>query len=242
VQTEAEEWVRKDKHRPFRAAVNAFGFGGINAHLLLEEWHPSSNPQSPIPNLQSSIPNPPVAIVGMGAAFGSLKSLKDFQEVIFKDKSIIIKRPKHRWKGCDTIAETYLDKRAAYGGFMDKLSLNAGEFRIPPNEIYDILPQHLLMLKVSAKAMKDAGLPTKKDRPRMGAIIGMGFDFEATNFHLRWHLQNLVGLWEKRYNLDLDDNETAKWLESLRDSSGPALTNARTLGALGEALALLKEG
>ena len=237
VQTEAEEWVRKDKHRPLRAAVSAFGFGGINAHLLLEEWHPSSNPQSPIRNPQSAIPNPPVAIVGMGAAFGSLKSLKDFQEVIFKDKSIIIKRPKHRWKGCDTIAETYLDKRAAYGGFMDKLSLNAGEFRIPPSEIPDILPQQLLMLKVSAKAMKDAGLPLRKDRPRMGAIIGMGFDFEATNFHLRWHLQNLVGLWKKRYSLDLDDNETAKWLESLRDSSGPPLTNARTLGALGGIIA-----
>ena len=93
------------------------------------------------------------------------------------------------------------------------------------------------MLKVSANAMKDAGLPLKKDRPRMGAIIGMGFDFEATNFHLRWHLQNLVGLWKKRYSLDLDDNETAKWLESLRDSYGPALTNARTLGALGGIIA-----
>ncbi len=244
VQTEAEEWVGKDKHRPLRAAVSAFGFGGINAHLLLEEWNPSSrvhrtipNPQSSIFNLQSSIPNPPVAIVGMGAAFGSLKSLKDFQEVIFKDKSIIRKRPKDRWKGCDTIAETYLDKRAAYGGFMDKLSLNAGEFRIPPSEIPDILPQQLLMLKVSASAMKDAGLPLRKDRPRMGAIIGMGFDFEATNFHLRWHMQNLVGLWKKRYSLDLDDNETAKWLESLRDSYGPPLTNARTLGALGGIIA-----
>ena len=253
VQTEAEEWVRKDKHRPLRAAVSAFGFGGINAHLLLEEWNPSSNSKLKIQNRRSAvfledskfntqnskfkIPSPPIAIVGMGAAFGSLKSLKDFQEVIFKDKSIIRKRPKDRWKGCDTVAETYLDKRAAYGGFMDKLSLNAGEFRIPPNEIYDILPQHLLMLKVSASAMKDAGLPLRKDRPRMGVIIGMGFDFEATNFHLRWHLQNLVGLWEKRYNLDLDDNETAKWLESLRDSYGPPLTNARTLGALGGIIA-----
>jgi acyl transferase domain-containing protein/3-hydroxymyristoyl/3-hydroxydecanoyl-(acyl carrier protein) dehydratase len=237
LQTEAEEWVRKDKHRPLRAAVSAFGFGGINAHLLLEEWHPSSNSKFKTQNSKLKTPNPPVAIVGMGAAFGSLKSLKDFQEVIFKDKSIITKRPKHRWKGCDAVAETYLDKRAAYGGFMNKLSLNAGEFRIPPSEIPDILPQHLLMLKVSADAMKDAGLPLRKHRPRMGAIIGMGFDFEATNFHLRWHLQNLVGLWKKRYSLDLDDNETARWLESMRDSYGPPLTNARTLGALGGIIA-----
>src|SRR5205823_4137060 len=25
---------------PRRAAINAFGFGGINAHVLLEEWNP----------------------------------------------------------------------------------------------------------------------------------------------------------------------------------------------------------
>ena len=244
VQTEAEEWVRKDKHKPLRAAVSAFGFGGINAHLLLEQWDPSSNSKLKIKNstlkIQHSklkIPSPPVAIVGMGAAFGSLKSLKDFQEVVFKDKSVIRKRPEDRWKGCDTVAETYLDKRAAYGGFMDKLSLNAGEFRIPPNEIYDILPQHLLMLKVSADAMKDAGLPLRKERPRMGAVIGMGFDFEETNFHLRWHLHNLVRLWKEKYSLDLDDNETANWLESLKDSYGPPLTNERTLGALGGIIA-----
>lgn len=35
-------WARRDDQRPRRAAVNAFGFGGINAHVLLEEWLPSS--------------------------------------------------------------------------------------------------------------------------------------------------------------------------------------------------------
>ncbi|MBL7207256.1 MAG: hypothetical protein ISS67_01855, partial [Desulfobacterales bacterium] len=235
VQTEAEKWVRKDKHRPLRAAVSAFGFGGINAHLLLEEWRQSSNSKFKIQNSKFKTPTPPVAIVGMEAAFGSLKSLKDFQEVIFKDKSIIRKRPKHRWKGCDSVAKTYLDKRAAYGGYMDKVSLNAGEFHIPPNEIYDILPQHLLMLKVSAKAMKDAHLALREVRPRMGVIIGMAFDFEATNFNLRWNLNNFVKKWAKR--LDLDDDQAAIWLESLKDSCGPPLTNTRTLGALGGIIA-----
>ncbi|MEA3280605.1 MAG: beta-ketoacyl synthase N-terminal-like domain-containing protein, partial [Thermodesulfobacteriota bacterium] len=92
-------------------------------------------------------------------------------------------------------------------------------------------------LKVSANAMKNAGLPLRKKRPRMGAVIGMDFDFEATNFHLRWNLYNLVKTWGKKFGLDPDDEEISIWLESLRDSCCGPLTNARTLGALGGIIA-----
>jgi len=254
VQTQAEPWVRKDKDTPRRAAVSAFGFGGINSHLLFEEWNPeiencslkiadyhdsTPNHQSSIHH-QSSITNSPVAIIGMASAFGPLTSLKAFQETVFRGESIITKRPENRWNGCDTIAEGILDGQGAWGGYMNELSLNLREFRIPPNEIPDILLQHLLMLKVSADAMKDAGFPLRQERADMGACIGMEFDFEATDFHLRWHLHNLVRNWKKenRPGLTLkDEKETRVWLESLRDAFGPPLTATRTLGALGGVIA-----
>jgi PfaB family protein len=254
VQTRAEPWGRRDKDTPRRAAVSAFGFGGINSHLLFEEWDPeienrrlklahyhasAPNHPSSIIHRPSSITNPPVAIIGMASAFGPLTSLKAFQETVFKGESIIAKRPQDRWNGCDAIAENMLDGGGAWGGYMNELIFNLREFRIPPNEIPDILSQHLLMLKVSADAMKDAGLPLRQERKNMGACIGMEFDFEATDFHLRWHLQNLVRKWKKtnRPGLTLDEKETGTWLESLRDSFRPPLTATRTLGALGGVIA-----
>ncbi len=255
VQTEPEPWMRRDEHTPRRAAVSAFGFGGINSHLLFEEWNPriddckSSNlksktstthQQSYINNHISTIQQPPVAVIGMAAAFGPLTSLRAFQETVLRGESIISKRPEGRWNGCDTVAEFYLENRAAWGGFMDELSIDLQEFRIPPNEIPDILIQHLLMLKVSMDAMKDAGLPLRQERPRMGAFIGIDFDFEATDFHLRWNLNNQVREWKKqgRLDLDLDDQEKiAQWLASLQDAFRPPLTNTRTLGALGGIIA-----
>ena len=282
VQTEAEEWVRRDANTPLRAAVSAFGFGGINSHLLFEEWDPeienhrskievyksssadtrtesdrtgSSGKSPDMPDMkdrqnleyaqgmsrlsesQSSIP---IAIIGMASVFGTLKSLKEFQKTIFKGESIIAKRPEGRWNGCDNIADSLIDGRAAWGGFMNELSFYIGEFHIPPNEIPDILLQHLLMLKVSGNAMEDAELPLRKDRPRMGALIGIDFDFEATDFHLRWNLHNSVKEWKKKYTtgLDLDDEKkTAQWLKSLRDTYRPPLTATRTLGALGGIIA-----
>ena len=36
--TETRPWIHADSHTPRRAEVNAFGFGGINAHVVLEEY------------------------------------------------------------------------------------------------------------------------------------------------------------------------------------------------------------
>jgi PfaB family protein len=247
VQTEAEEWIANKNKTPRRAAVSAFGFGGINAHLLFEEWEPEAKydarnvgnkvfsiPGSKIQKPKSDVP---VAVVGMETAFGSCTALKAFQEVVFRGDTIIAERSPNRWKGSEKIATKHLDRPLLYGGFMDEVALNIGEFHIPPNEIPDILPQHLLMLKVASGAMKDSGLPLREDRPRMGVLIGIDFDFEATNFHLRWNLHNMVQEWRKRQDLHLNDYETDLWLESLRDSTGPPLTATRTLGALGGIIA-----
>ncbi len=266
VQTDADPWPRRDTDTPRRAAVSAFGFGGINSHLLFEEWDlemencrlkiddfqssavsiPSDFPlrtdDRPVSTVHhpSSIQQHPVAIIGMASVFGPLTSLKEFQETVFRGESILAPRPKHRWNGCDPIADMHLKGQAEWGGFMTELLLNIRDFRIPPNEIPDILIQHLLMLKVSADAMKDAGLPLREDRPGMGAVIGIDFDFEATDFHLRWNLHNRVGNWKKSSDLGLnldDETKTARWLSSLQDAFRPPLTATRTLGALGGIIA-----
>ena len=43
----AEKWERRTPQTPRRAAISAFGFGGINAHLLLEEWNETALPSPP---------------------------------------------------------------------------------------------------------------------------------------------------------------------------------------------------
>ena len=38
INTETRPWIHASREEPRRAGVNAFGFGGINAHILLEEY------------------------------------------------------------------------------------------------------------------------------------------------------------------------------------------------------------
>lgn len=61
---EAAPWRARREGQPRRAAISAFGFGGINAHLLLEEFTAPSTPRAP-----SSTParpaKPAIAIVAI---------------------------------------------------------------------------------------------------------------------------------------------------------------------------------
>ena len=268
VQTQPETWHPRKEDRPRRAAVSAFGFGGINAHLLLEEYDGNSEvgmrkseslniktesqgaldpstltpdrpyedygePAETFPHSAFRLPNSSIAIIGMGTVFGSLTSLRNFQELIFNGKTNLKPRPAHRWKGCDQTAARELGNQSLIGGFCGDVSIGAGEFHIPPKEIPDILPQQLLMLKVAAAAMRDAGYGLREKRPDMGAVIGIDFDFEAANFHLRWQLADVIDRWADKLGWNPPQNEKHKWLGSLQDACNPPLTASRTLGALG---------
>lgn len=47
VNSEPRPWIHGDSATPRRAGVNAFGFGGINAHVILEEYLPAKALQQP---------------------------------------------------------------------------------------------------------------------------------------------------------------------------------------------------
>ena len=77
---QSAEWPRRSDF-PRRAAVSAFGFGGINAHVLLEQWEPPASHSAVSLNglTPPEISPPVIAIVGMAAHFGPWQSLEAFQ-------------------------------------------------------------------------------------------------------------------------------------------------------------------
>jgi acyl transferase domain-containing protein/3-hydroxymyristoyl/3-hydroxydecanoyl-(acyl carrier protein) dehydratase len=263
VQTEPEPWNRRRDSAPRRAAVSAFGFGGINAHLLLEEWVPTPGRRKaegemkkalrlPFPGVQMRepqsdqppasrpadcgvpLPHAATAVVGMAVSIGRASSLNDFAEALQQGRSLVGSRPKGRWKGCDQALSGLRDLK---GVFLEEINVETGAFRIPPREIPDILPQHLLMLKTAADAVLHAGLPLREERPTMGAVIGIDFDFAATDFHLRWYLEQVFPEWIRSRFPHLPADSASRWLSDLKEACSPPLTANRVLGALGSMVA-----
>ena len=259
IQTDVRPWERRDAHTPRRAAVSAFGFGGINAHLLVEEaegveeeglearrpppqrWSTASQPgsttSSPGVVHDARDGTPLVAIVGMDAHFGRLDSLRAFQEAVLTGDSAIGPPPETRWRGCDAAARAAWGDQRPPGAYIAAASVEVGAFRLPPNEIPETLPQQLLMLQSVARALTDAGRPQQDAAVRTGVIIGMGLDLNTTNFHHRWSLLGQARQWARSLGLQLDNQRLDEWIAALREESGPALTPGRVLGALGNIIA-----
>jgi PfaB family protein len=228
--TEGRPWELRDDRTPRRAAVSAFGFGGINAHVLIEEW--TANSQSQISNLKSDIQTHeavPIAIVGMDACFGQWTDLRKFQERVLGGDKGATPTFKRDWWGAEN---SDLADGGIAGHYLDDLRIPIDRFRIPPKELEETLPQQLLMLQVAAGALKDAAC-ANLDGLKTGAFIGIELDMETNHFHFRWSLLNRARAWAKARNLDFSEKEFERWVDALRESSGPALNANRTMGALG---------
>ena len=213
--SKAEEWKAPGKNKPRKCALSAFGFGGIDGHVLIEEWLPE-NKKSVKPSIKDDSNNVDVAIVGIGTKVGSLQTLQDFQTAIFNGKAATTDLPENRHP-MKTDAK-WMKK----GAYLSDLKIPLGKFKISPKELPEILPQQLLMLQAVDDALEKQ-IGERSDSRDWGVYIGIGQDFEATNFASRWNLTKKPQT-GKASELSLT---------ALRDSMTPPLSNTRTVGSLG---------
>ena len=235
----AEEWGSPSDH-PRRAAVSGFGFGGTNAHVLLEEPTEPTRGRATVgvpEKLESESPEPEqaatgqihapkeadVAIVGVGARVGPWKNVVEVGDRLMGRGEDHPARPKvNHWGLPD----------APVGWFIEELEISIGRFKIPPREVEEALPQQMLMLQVAEQAIADADL-SRVDRLRTGVYIGVELDLNTTNYHLRWAVRSRAADWAERLGRTPHGEEFDRWVDDLCDSLTPALNANRTIGGLG---------
>ncbi len=177
--SQPEPWPARAPGQPRRAAVSGFGFGGINAHVLIEEWAPKEERKKPILRPTGRPPpDAPVAIVGISAHFGPFVGRQAFQErVLGAENRDRPAGPRNWWGATEThwYRRQGWDDRSFPGFYLESLEVRAGQFRIPPKELGEMLPQQSLMLRLAAEAILDAALgpvaraPNRRlDRDRAG--------------------------------------------------------------------------
>jgi PfaB family protein len=234
-----EPWSRRGAGIPRRAAVSAFGFGGINAHLLVEEWLPERAGEEAAAAGLAAGEAQPIAVVGLGARFGPWQSLPAFRERVLGGGGEVSPTPPRGWRGAEQSAWFRAEGLAGTsfcGFYMEDVTLPAGRFRIPPREMEEMLPQQLLMLQTAAEALQDAGCD-QDDHLTTGVFVGIALDLNSTNFSLRWTLPEQARQWAAALGRELTPDELTEWTARLRAAAGPPLTANRTMGALGSVVA-----
>jgi acyl transferase domain-containing protein/3-hydroxymyristoyl/3-hydroxydecanoyl-(acyl carrier protein) dehydratase len=182
---QSEPWNRREAQTPRRAAVNGFGFGGVNAHVLIEEWMGQAAPRRPKTRRPGA--PAPIAIIGMGASVGSWTDLPSFQERVLGGGREQPPAERSHWRGVpkEELRRLFGVDPAFPGHYCEDVEIPVNRYRIPPKELEELLPQQALMLDAARSALLDAGAPGA-DPARTGVMIGLGLDLRTTDFHLRW--------------------------------------------------------
>ncbi|MEZ6127369.1 MAG: beta-ketoacyl synthase N-terminal-like domain-containing protein [Planctomycetaceae bacterium] len=181
VVTKTESWRPAGAVR--RAAVSAFGIGGLNAHLHVEEYSRETT-CSTSPDEQSI--SEPIAIIGRGVVLPGALNVPVFDRLLTTGRSVIADAPQSRWRdavGVDCTAES-----AAYcsptsrGGYITDFVFNAQAYRIPPKQVQQCNPVQMMLLDAVTQAVTECdGGQWSFDRQRTAVVIGTIFGTEFGN-------------------------------------------------------------
>ena len=157
--TEAEPW---SSYGPRVAGINAFGFGGNNAHLILEEYVADAVPKSP-----QAAPRPPVdiAVVGLGVRAPNVAGAAELAAALEDGRPRITPGSPAR-------------------GRIDEVTLPLQGLKFPPRDLEQTLAQQLLVLAAAMEACDGAQLPTD----RTAVIVGSQADPEVCRYGARWRI------------------------------------------------------
>ncbi|MEI6897598.1 MAG: beta-ketoacyl synthase N-terminal-like domain-containing protein [Psychromonas sp.] len=180
-------WPTQGKGEQRTAGVSVFGFGGSNAHLILQGGDtPLEAHINPAPTLN------PMAIVGMDCIVGRCNNLQEFTTLLDSNQDTFRELPTQRWKGLEknvAIKQTLNLSNAPTGGYIEQFDLDFLRFKVPPNPQDCLIPQQLMMMKVADNAAQQAGL---QEGSNVAVLVAMGIELDLHQYRGRVNLTSQI--------------------------------------------------
>lgn len=204
-------------HTPWKAeqkqaGINSFGFGGTNAHMVVQNYLAAKN----APNRSEELVQlHAMAVVGMDAHFGDSKNLEDFYHTIYNGRQDFKALPSNRWKGMEankSLMEKYGFENGIppKGAYIESFEIDLLRYKIQPKEAERLHPQQALLLKVADNAIKDAGL---QEHQNVAVLVAMETELAIHQCLARWDVEWQIKEALAHSNLELEETEVAALMQ-----------------------------
>jgi len=169
----ATPWPQRTGH-PKLAGISAFGFGGTNAHLIVQAPHPEENP----PSSYEPPPLPSLAIVGLEFIDSSATLAEKIRQADDYSRTL----PYYRWNGLEQIPgflaqHGFGPDEPRLAMYTEEYAFDCLRYKVPPQDTKNLNPQQSLILKVADQALQDANI-----QPGSNVAVIIGMDIER-NLH-----------------------------------------------------------
>lgn len=226
-----------------RAAINCFGFGGNNAHLILESWEDaaaiplSNNPaaaylSSAAANHEISLSDDvsnelksketnnaareeDIAIIAIGVLTGNCHQLETFAQLILT--------------GTSNVLTDDADPQSQSKFVLPHIALQADEIRFPPNDLQAAFGDQLTLLGLTVDAL--SSLHQQISPEKTAVFTGMQCHPDVARVSLRAKIASLLSQYQTAQHQPFPvDHES--WLQEAQTAIGEKLTAADALGCM----------
>jgi len=183
VPREPTPWPAPADGKPRRAGVNAFGIGGLNMHVVLDQYTEAARQLVHAPDRTAGRTQPSdadaVAIIGRACILPGAKNLEGFWDLLVSGRDPKTHVPPDRWNpawGYQPGAPTPFRSPTTLGGFITDFEYDWRTHKVPPKQVAQADPLQFMLLEAADQALKDAGYDRRPfDRPRVGVLVGTEF-------------------------------------------------------------------